>query len=207
MLECFYCNFQQHGACYRIISVKDIPTKHCCVTCSKEQGVPCTDTKLVQMSNNPAIVGTCLFRRVVLLLSNLRVIKVDKVVESLNVNINTAEAIIKKLGDIGCLEDDELEGQWIVLKGVLEEKVIPKFLGRKGKKRNQATTDSQENAMPRSAGDGKNQVLDKMCSEGTDSHQGPKPMENRGEAKVESVIERRHSKRRKVSEVTGGLQI
>ena len=61
--------------------------------------------------------------------------------------------------------------------------------------------------MPRSAGDGENQVLDKVCSEGTDSHQGPKPMENRGEANVERMTERRHSKRRKVSEVTGGLQI
>ena len=89
------------------------------------------------------------------------------------------------------------------MKGVLEEKVIPKFLGRKGKKRNQATSNSQENAMPRSAGDGENLVLNKVCSEVKDSHQGPKPMENRGEAKVE----RRHSKRRKVSEVTGGLQI
>ena len=54
MLECFYCSYLQHGACYRIISVDNNPTTHCCVTCSMEQCVSCTDAKLVKMSSNPA---------------------------------------------------------------------------------------------------------------------------------------------------------
>merc|ERR1711970_55410 len=63
MLDCHYCSFQQHASCYRILSVEDVPNQHCCVTCSKEYGVKCTDSKLVKMSSNPGIAGTCLFRR------------------------------------------------------------------------------------------------------------------------------------------------
>ena len=53
--------------------------------------------------------------------------------EMLGITYDMAEAVIKKVGDLGCLEDDEVEGQWKVVKYVLEGKVVPKFMGRKGK--------------------------------------------------------------------------
>ena len=56
---------------------------------------------------------------------------VDIVMRALGIDINTAEAIVDKLGGEGCLEDDEVEGQWKVIKKVVESSTIPKFIGRK----------------------------------------------------------------------------
>ena len=59
----------------------------------------------------------------------------DIVVSRLGIDFNTAEAMVNKLGGEGCLEDDEVDGQWKVVKKVVESSAIPKFIGRrKGKK-------------------------------------------------------------------------
>ena len=114
MLECHLCSYQQHAACYRIISVDNIPSKYCCVTCSIKHGVPCTDAKLVEMSSNPAVAHTCLFRRVLYHLLQVEGITVEVVVERLGVETSTAVAVVQKLGSEGCLEDDEIEDdRWL----------------------------------------------------------------------------------------------
>ena len=134
MLVCQYCSYQQHAACYRIISVDNIPTKHCCVGCSNKHGVPCTDVKLEKMSSNPVVAHTCLFRRVLYLLLQVEVINMELVMERLGVDNNTAEAVINKLGMEGCLEDDEVEGQWRILSQEVVTNILPKYIGKKGNK-------------------------------------------------------------------------
>ena len=136
MLDCQHCSYQQHASCYRILSVEDVPIQHCCVTCSKKYGVKCTDSKLVKMSSNPGIAGTCLFRRFLFYLLQVEVVKVESVMEMLGIPLDTAEALIEKVGREGCLGDDDIEGQWKVVHDVLKIKVVPKFIGRKGKKCN-----------------------------------------------------------------------
>merc|ERR1712179_653494 len=217
MLECHLCSFQQHASCYRILSVNDIPTKHCCVTCSKQNGINCTDNKLVKMSNNPAVAGTCLFRRALFLLSDVELITVDIVVRRLGIDIITAEAIVDKLGGEGCLEDHEVEGQWMVLREVLEKKTIPKFIGRKGKKSNVGEGvvkqgGSQDRGLCGIAGDMKDRNSDiknkgAKCSVVPDVHQVSKSGEKRWLIELEKEEERIVKRKKKVSEVKGNLQI
>ena len=213
MLDCSHCSFQQHASCYRILSVKDIPTEHCCVTCSKQYGINCTDNKLVKMSSNPAVAGTCLFRRALLLLLEVEIITVDVVLRRLGIDNDTAGAIIDKLGGEGCLEDDEVEGQWKVLKEVLESTAIPKFIGRKkGKKSNKGEGvvikgDSQEGGVcgsgDRKVGNKDKEIKVAKCSVVADAYK----VRETGEKRRLIELEERASKRKKVSEVKGKLQI
>merc|ERR1719233_241495 len=137
MLDCHHCSFQQHASCYRIFSVEDVPNQHCCVTCSEELGVKCTDSRLVKMSSNPGIAGTCLFRRFLFYLLQVQVIKVESVMEMLGIPWDTAEALIGKVGGKGCLkDDDDIEGQWKIVHEVLESEIVPKFIGKKGRQFN-----------------------------------------------------------------------
>ena len=67
------------------------------------------------MFSNPPVAHTCLFRRVLYLLLQVKVINMELVTERLGVANNTAEAVINKLGMEGCLQDVEVEGQWRIL--------------------------------------------------------------------------------------------
>ena len=207
MLECHFCSYQQHAACYRIISVDNIPTKHCCVSCSIKHGVPCTDAKLVKMSSNPAVANTCLFRRVLYLLLQVESVNLELVAERLGVDESTAEAVVNKVGKEGCLEDDQVEGQWRVLSQVVVSNMLPKYIGRKKKSKAGCNVEgSQGEVNSVCAGDnadkkerGSQDVA--KCSAVAGSAQVPKY-----EAKRIGT-RRRNSKRRKVSEVKGDLQI
>ena len=218
MLDCHLCSFQQHASCYRIFSVNNIPTKHCCVTCSKQNGISCTDNELVKMSSNPTVIGTCLFRRALFLLLEVELITVDVVAGRLGFGGPTSEAIFDKLGGEGCLEDHEVEGQWRVLKKVLESKTIPKFIGRKGKKSNVGEGvvkgGSQDGGLYGNASDTKDRNLNTKkkgakCSVVADVHQLSECGEKRRLIELEKGEgEERISKRKKeVSEVKGDLQI
>ena len=96
-----------------------------------EQGVPCTDAKLVKMSSNPAVTHTCLFRRVLSLLLQVDIVNTELVVDRLGVELDTAVAIIQKLVGEGCLVEDEEEAELKVQQEFLVSSVLPKYLGRK----------------------------------------------------------------------------
>merc|ERR1712098_520262 len=90
---------------------------HCCVACSIEsQGNrECTDIKLVKMSTKPAVVLTCIFRRVLAALMHLREIRGELFVEMFGLDEELVEGILHKLeGDAiivhrgdGCYKVDE----------------------------------------------------------------------------------------------------
>ena len=68
----------------------------------------------------------------------------ELVTERLGVDNSTAEAVVNKLGMDGCLEDDEVEGQWKILSQVVESKIIPKYIGKKGKQTCKAGDNMEE---------------------------------------------------------------
>lgn len=215
MLDCHLCSYQQHAACYRIIDPENVPIEHCCVTCSEMHAVPCTDSKLLKMSSsNPnAVASTCLFRRMLSLLLVVQVISVEIVTEMLGITYDMAEAVIKKVGDLGCLEDDEVEGQWKVVKNVLEGKVVPKFMGRKGKKGKNKAVDKSP-LVDQSNGDGdkegkmnndKGEVI--HCSVAVDAHQVSERVDKRSLAQGKTDDGASNSKKKKVSEVKKNLHI
>jgi len=215
MLDCHLCSYQQHAACYRIIDPENIPTEHCCATCSEKYAVPCTDSKLLKMSSsNPtAVASTCLFRRMLSLLLVVQVINVEIVMEMLGITYDMAEAVIKKVGDLGCLEDDEVEGQWKVVKYVLEGKVVPKFMGRKGKKGKNKAADKSP-LVDKSNGDcdkegnmsnGKGELI--HCSVAVDAHQVSERGDKRSPPQGKTDDDASNSKKKKVSEVKKNLHI
>ena len=140
----------------------------------------------------------------------------ELVTERLGVDDNTAEAVINKLGMEGCLQDDEVEGQWRILSQEVVTNILPKYIGKKGKKtgKGHKTEDaipSQEGTTSGAAGD----IVDKKiesngkmskCSKVAGSAKVPKYVAKRILVEGEGA-KRRNSKRRKVSEVNGNLQI
>ena len=217
MLDCQHCSYQQHASCYRILSVDDVPIQHCCVTCSKKYGVKCTDSKLVKMSSNPGIAGTCLFRRFLFYLLQVEVVKVESVMEMLGIPLDTAEALIEKVGREGCLGDDDIEGQWKVVHDVLKIKVVPKFIGRKGKKCNvgggAATKSGSQKDGVCGGGDKRVENVNtemnkrKKSSVVVDAFQMCPSGEKRRLVQEEDVGSQKTCKKKKVSQVKGNLQI
>ena len=116
----------------------------------------------------------------------------------------------------GCLEDDEVEGQWRILSQEVVTNILPKYIGRKGTKtgkghKTEDASASQEGTTSGAAGD----IVDKKvdinkkvakCSMVAGSAQVPKYEAKRILVEGEGA-KRRNSKRRKVSEVKGNLQI
>jgi len=181
-----------------------------------EHGVPCTDTKLVKMSSNPAVTHTCLFRRVLSILLQVDVVTTELMVEKLGVEHGTAVAVLQKLVEDRCLVEDEGEGQLKVQEEILVGSVLPKYLGRKGVK-----TSKQPKKMELDEGLGAGGDKDKKkpvaesvekdvkCSVVAGTHQVPRFQFKRSLVKEgeEDRTSTRLSKRKKVSEVKGNLQI
>lgn len=65
MLTCAQCGRQQHGACYRILSRDQEPSRHFCVICCNEDQ-PCTDSKMPSKKDHKNLRPTCLLRRIIL---------------------------------------------------------------------------------------------------------------------------------------------
>jgi len=130
MLACNYCQKEQHAACYRITRQSQVPEVHCCVVCSNEDSSRvCTDPKLVKMSANPAIVVTCLFRRVLVCLTEVESVNKEFFNAKFDVEDHVSEGIVQKL-----LKDDiaRKDGEtYFINQNVLESKAIPKYLGFK----------------------------------------------------------------------------
>ena len=128
MLVCSFCSSLQHAACYRIVSEDMAPAQHCCVSCSIVHGVPCTDTKLVKMSTNPAVTLTCLFRRVLACLLVKDRVTLEDVMDKLGVEEGTADAVLKKLaGEEGLAKEG---ADWVVQREKFVDYVLPRYMGK-----------------------------------------------------------------------------
>ena len=167
------------------------------------------------MSSNPAVAHTCLFRRVLYLLLQVESVNLELVAERLGVDESTAEAVVNKVGKEGCLEDDQVEGQWRVLSQVVVSNMLPKYIGRKKKSKAGCNVEgSQGEVNSVCAGDNADNADKKergsqyvaKCSAVAGSAQVPKYEAKRIHMDEEGT-RRRNSKRRKVSEVKGDLQI
>ena len=130
---------------------------------------------------------------------------------------------LSKVGELGCLEDDEVDGQWKVIKEALETSVIPKFIGKKWKKRGSnggGAGNSQAKEMPMTceiqksesgantekSGDvGKDKGA--KCSVVADTFQVQECGEKRRLIENQEVELKRYKKKKKVSETQGNLQI
>jgi len=219
MLKCYNCSFEQHASCYRILRVEDIPTQHCCVPCSIELGIVCTDPKLVKMSSNPNVAGTCLFRRFLFFLAQVDIVSVEVVMEKLGIAWSAAEALVCKVGELGCLEDDEVDGQWKVIKEALETTVIPKFIGKRWKKRGSnggGAGNSQARELPmtcfnqekeKSESGANTENSGAKCSVVADTFQVQECGEKRRLNENQEVEVKRSKKKKKVSGTKGNLQI
>jgi len=138
MLMCQYCNKQQHAACYRLTELAMLPVVHCCVDCSKNEHVDmvCTDTKLVKMSSKPAVVLTCIFRRVLVALLEIEKVGKEFFMGRFGLSSDTAFGILTKLEKEGTILGTGA-GYYRVDKRTLEIVAIPKYLGvRRSEERN-----------------------------------------------------------------------
>jgi len=134
MLTCSVCNKSQHGACYRILSAEEIPTKHICVKCAADN-IPCTDQKLIKMiAKNPELAtATCLYRRV---LSNLCKVEssslsIDEVLGPMRLHDQDGYKFTKKLLQERVLEANHQEDGRYDLCKIQLQAGMKRFLGVK----------------------------------------------------------------------------
>ncbi|XP_062512801.1 uncharacterized protein LOC134188648 [Corticium candelabrum] len=64
MVQCELCNTWQHCICFGLVTELDVPSIHCCVVCSKERKVSCTDPNLATL-HGVALRAMCLWRKAV----------------------------------------------------------------------------------------------------------------------------------------------
>eukprot|EP00092_Neocalanus_flemingeri_P023346 GFUD01025312.1.p1 GENE.GFUD01025312.1~~GFUD01025312.1.p1 ORF type:complete len:538 (-),score=191.36 GFUD01025312.1:59-1672(-) len=130
MLECLHCSKQQHAACYRLTKLARLPAGHCCVDCSKEgQGDRvCTDTRLVKMASKPAVVLTCIFRRVLVSLLGRENVGEEFLVDKFGLSWDISVGVLTKLEKEGTILRTGT-GDFRVDKRSLEMVAVPKYLG------------------------------------------------------------------------------
>jgi hypothetical protein len=129
MLVCSFCSRAQHAACYRILEEAKLPAHHCCVQCSQEEeGRVCTDPKLVKMSTKPAVTVTCMYRRILAVLTVTEQVSLNSVAESLGISEQFAEKVVEKLEKENILRPFG-GGQFRVDNQVLLQQALPKYLG------------------------------------------------------------------------------
>jgi len=133
MLTCQHCNTRQHGACYRITSKEMTPSSHFCVPCSNDDSRPCTDPKLVKMSERGNVATTCLFRRVLVVLREWNTFFLDDLRSKFNLEKEMAGGLCDKLVKEEILEFDEEEEMYKVSKVMLETVGFRRYLGVKPK--------------------------------------------------------------------------
>jgi len=145
MLTCFGCKKHQHGACYRVLSAEDIPSKHICVKCA-EDNIPSTDPKLMNMiAKNPELTSaTCLYRRIMVKLCEVESasISIHDVLGPMQLRDQDACRFTKKLISEGVLEANHQEDGMYDLCQIQLQVGMKKFLGVKSKGQEKATVKS-----------------------------------------------------------------
>merc|ERR1712142_363585 len=131
MLVCKFCLKLQHGACYRVVDSEDVPLEHCCISCYLHDPSKriCTDKKVVKMSSRPSFGITCIFRRVLVLLMTNNSMTLDSAAEYLGVDVSTVEGLSKKLVSENIVREGS--NGYEVVREVLEDVALPKYLGTK----------------------------------------------------------------------------
>ena len=142
MLMCSICSTAQHATCYRILSEQEVPARHVCWSCSKENpDLSCTDPKMDRFSGREeAAAPTCLFRRVLVMLERAEVNTITADIIQARLNLSEAEAtnlvhiLTKKLLK-------ESAGELIIDKEALKDS-MRKYLGIKDTRSNSVTSTS-----------------------------------------------------------------
>ena len=134
MLTCVGCKKSQHGACYRILSAKDIPIKHICVKCAEDNRPP-TDERLLRMiAKNPErTTATCLYRRILVKLWKVESpsISIDDLLGSMRLHDQDANRFTKKLLNQGILEANQQEDGNYDLRKIQLQDGMKRFIGVK----------------------------------------------------------------------------
>jgi len=145
VLTCFGCKKNQHGACYRVLSAKDIPAKHICVKCADDSN-PSTDPKLIKMiAKNPELASaTCLYRRILVKLEEVESasISIDKVLRPMRLRDHDADRFTKKLLNEGVIEANHQEDGNFDLCQIQLQAGMKRFLGVKSQEKATATVKS-----------------------------------------------------------------
>ena len=142
MLMCSICSTAQHATCYRILSEQEVPARHVCWSCSKENpGLSCTDPKMDRFSGREeAAAPTCLFRRVLVMLERAEVNTITADIIQARLTLSEGEAtnlvntLTKKLLK-------ESAGELIIDKEALKDS-MRKYLGIKDTRSNSVTSAS-----------------------------------------------------------------
>jgi len=166
MLKCSQCGSLQHGACYRVISADQEPSRHFCVKCFNDEQ-PCTDSKLPKSINSPNLALTCLLRRILLKIrggqGDMSIIKRD--MDLKDDHFNDVMAILKKyefVDNEGSPIHDNIENLGMkklfgtrtkpkddllhktenlsIKEGVMKRKVLDEKCDKSGDSRNNSTT-------------------------------------------------------------------
>ena len=142
MLMCSICSTAQHATCYRILSEQEVPARHVCWSCSKENpDLSCTDPKMDRFSGREeAAAPTCLFRRVLVMLERAEVNTITADIIQARLTLSEGEAtnlvntLTKKLLK-------ESAGELIIDKEALKDS-MRKYLGIKDTRSNSVTSAS-----------------------------------------------------------------
>ena len=130
MLLCLYCSKQQHAACYRLTEEGKLPVIHCCVSCVTVDRA-CTDPKLVKIASKPAVVLTCIFRRVLVYLLKMNNVRVEFFMKKFGLSRDITAGIMTKLDNEDIIISSDGKDNFKVDKRTLEMVALPKYLGVK----------------------------------------------------------------------------
>ncbi|XP_026491755.2 uncharacterized protein LOC113397560 [Vanessa tameamea] len=106
LLTCYYCNAQQHAACFGVPRGGGRARRHCCAACHDADGTRTpTDTKLVSLTSKKR---ECLsiFRRTLDLCMDLPAIEVRDLTERFRVSDVNATKLMKLLHSHGIIRQD-----------------------------------------------------------------------------------------------------
>ena len=142
MLMCSICSTAQHATCYRILSEQEVPARHVCWSCSKENpDLSCTDPKMDRFSGREdKAAPTCLFRRVLVMLERAEVNTITADIIQARLSLSEEEAT----NLVNLLTKDlikESSGKLIIDKKALKHS-MRKYLGIKDTRSNSVTSAS-----------------------------------------------------------------
>ncbi|CAM1295938.1 HORMAD1 (predicted) [Pycnogonum litorale] len=128
MLECTICKTWQHGICYSILDVSQVPSNHVCYDCaSADIDRQPTDPSLMGLPD-VEVAATCLFRRTLALIRNKDRVNATMLKKDLEVDILRATALYYRLLSEGIVKKGRVSKN--INKDVLKE-AIPKYFQRK----------------------------------------------------------------------------
>ncbi|CAM1314367.1 HORMAD1 (predicted) [Pycnogonum litorale] len=121
MLECKICKTWQHGICYSILDVSQVPSNHVCYHCaSADVDRQPTDPSLMGLPD-VEVNAACLFRRTLALLKNKDRVQTTMLKKNLDVDTVIATALYNRLLSDGIIKKGRMSKN--IDKDVLKEKI------------------------------------------------------------------------------------